>query len=234
MAMFSKNRYAAAAWLLASLSSTAAHAAPSAPQAVEAQADKLIRQRLADAGLEQPDIKLQSLPPRDLPSACAAPWLAEASDSRAFSRMRFDIACPASGWRGVFIVRAAVSARVAVAARDLPSSVALSAEDISWARRPVTDSADLFGSSAPPIGLAPRGAIRQDQALRRRQLQPPQWVKRGDIVNITVRQNGIEVSNAGEALANGREGETIRVRSPASGKILRARVSAEGEVTPLE
>lgn len=236
MAKFTKTRYVSAGCLLLALvqASGIAQAASPAEQEVERQAQKLIRQRLADAGLDQADIRLQTLPPRDLPATCASPWQAEAGDSRAFSRMRFDLACPASGWRGGVIVRAAVSARVAVAARDLPAGVALAPQDIAWARRTVGDPADLFGQASPPQGLASRTPLRQDQPLRRRQLQPPQWVKRGDAVSIVARQDGIEVTSAGEALANGRQGEVIRVRNTSSNKIINARVSAQGEVAPLE
>ncbi|MFB0825062.1 flagellar biosynthesis protein FlgA, partial [Chromobacterium violaceum] len=91
MAKFTKTRYVSAGCLLLALvqASRIALAASPAEQEVERQAQKLIRQRLADAGLDQADIRLQTLPPRDLPAACASPWQAEAGDSRAFSRMRF-------------------------------------------------------------------------------------------------------------------------------------------------
>ncbi|VEB41976.1 flagellar basal body P-ring biosynthesis protein FlgA [Chromobacterium violaceum] len=59
-------------------------------------------------------------------------------------------------------------------------------------------------------------------------------MKRGDAVSIVARQDGIEVTSAGEALANGRQGEVIRVRNTSSNKIINARVSAQGEVAPLE
>ncbi|WP_046159081.1 hypothetical protein, partial [Chromobacterium vaccinii] len=72
MEKFAKTRYGLGCLLLA-IAQTALAASP-AEQEVERQAQKLVRQRLADAGLDQPDIRLQLLPPRDLPAACAAPW----------------------------------------------------------------------------------------------------------------------------------------------------------------
>jgi flagella basal body P-ring formation protein FlgA len=176
---------------------------------------------------------LQLLPPRDVP-ACPAPWQVEAADTRAFSRMRFTLACPGMGWRGNVIVRAAVSARVAVAARDLRAGEMLQAEDIAWEERPIADPADLFGRAAPPQGLQVRSALSAGQPLRRRQLQAPQLVKRGAGLRIVARQDGIEVTVAGEALANGRQGEIIPVRNLSSGKTIKARVSADGEVNPVE
>ncbi|WP_047244382.1 flagellar basal body P-ring formation chaperone FlgA [Chromobacterium subtsugae] len=229
MAKFTNSRYATILTLFALLAAPPAQAGHSAEQAVRQQATQLIQQRLADAGLDQPGITLQLIPPRDLP-ACARPWQVEATDSRAFSRMRFSVACPDGDWRGDYIARASVSARVASAARDLPAGAPLQKEDISWSRRPVSEPADLFGQASTPLGLAPRAALSQGQLLRRKQLQAPQLVKRGDEVRIVARQDGIEVSNAGEALANGRMGEVIRVRNVGSGKVISARVSAGGEV----
>ncbi|WP_434628714.1 flagellar basal body P-ring formation chaperone FlgA [Chromobacterium sp. CV08] len=220
---------------LAALLAAGACAAPAqtADSAVSRAAEQLIRQRLDEAGLARADIKLQLLPPRGLP-ACAAPWRADAVDSRAFSRMRFDVSCPADGWRGSFIVRAAVTAQAAVAARNLRAGEVLRQEDIGWESRPVAEAADLFGQASPPLGLAPRTAIAAGQPLRRRQLQAPALVKRGAEVRIVARQDGIEVSTAGEALADGRQGETIRVRNLASGKTIRGRVGADGAIDPQD
>ncbi|PRP69872.1 flagella basal body P-ring formation protein FlgA [Chromobacterium amazonense] len=201
--------------------------------AIRQQAEARINQRLQEAGLEASGTQLQLLPPRDMP-ACSAPWQAEAADTRAFSRMRFALSCPGMGWRGNVIVRAAVSARVAVAARDLRAGEMLQAEDIAWEERPIADPADLFGPAAPPQGLQVRSTLSAGQPLRRRQLQAPQLVKRGAGLRIVARQDGIEVTVAGEALANGRQGEIIPVRNLSSGKTIRARVSADGEVDPLE
>ncbi|MGC0153256.1 flagellar basal body P-ring formation chaperone FlgA [Chromobacterium vaccinii] len=232
MAKFTIFSLAAA---LAALPAPAADATPvqSADAAVSRAAEQLIRQRLDEAGLAQADVKLQLLPPRSLP-ACAAPWRTDAADSRAFSRMRFDVSCPADGWRGSFIVRAAVTAQAAVAARNLRAGEVLQAEDIAWEARPVAEPADLFGQASPPLGLAPRTTVAAGQPLRRRQLQAPLLVKRGAEVRIVARQDGIEVSAAGEALADGRQGETIRVRNLASGKTIRGRVGADGVIDPLD
>ncbi|OHX14505.1 flagellar basal body P-ring formation chaperone FlgA [Chromobacterium sphagni] len=233
MAKFTKPRYTQAWPLLGLLLSLPVQAGNSAEQAVRQHAVQLIQQRLSDAGLGQADIRLQLLPPRDLP-ACVQAWRVEATDSRAFSRMRFSVGCPDKDWSGDYIVRASVNARVASAARDLPAGAPLQKEDIAWSQRPVSEPADLFGASSPPLGLAARAALSQGQLLRRKQLQAPLLVKRGGEVRIVARQDGIEVSNAGEALANGRKGEVIRVRNVASGKVISARVGADGEVEAMD
>lgn len=87
-----------------------------------------------------------------------------------------------------------------------------------------------MATGAATTSRAPASAPGWPALLRRKQLQAPQLVKRGDEVRIVARQDGIEVSNAGEALANGRMGEVIRVRNVGSGKVISARVSAGGEV----
>ncbi|MCD4484440.1 flagellar basal body P-ring formation chaperone FlgA, partial [Chromobacterium vaccinii] len=122
----------------------------------------------------------------------------------------------------------------AVAARGLRAGEPLREEDIAWANRPVSDPADLFGAAAPPQGLASRAAIADGQPLRRRQLQAPLLVKRGAEARIVARQDGVEVNAAGEALDNGHQGETIRVRNLSSGKVIRGRVGPGGEIEPLD
>ncbi|POZ61639.1 flagellar basal body P-ring formation chaperone FlgA [Chromobacterium alticapitis] len=210
----------------------ASHAA--APDAmIRQQASRLIAQRLSEAGLDQAAAQLQLLPPRSLPD-CASPWEIQAADVRAFSRMRFEANCPASGWRGAFIVRAAVSARVAVAARELRAGETLRPEDVDWAERPIAEPAELFGRAAPPLGQQLRSALAAGQPLRRRQLQAPLLVKRGGAVRIVARQDGIEVTVSGEAQSDGRQGEIIRVRNLDSGKTIAARVSAPDEVEPRD
>ncbi|UTH72864.1 flagellar basal body P-ring formation chaperone FlgA [Chromobacterium sp. IIBBL 290-4] len=219
--------------VLTLLSASSQAAAPlSAEQSARKQAEQIIQDKLRAAGLDQPVVQLQMIAPANLPN-CAG-WQTEAMDSRGFSRMRIDAVCPSNGWRGSFIARATVSARVAVANRDLQSGETLSADDIAWAQRPVSDAADLFGHGAPPAGLSPRAAIKQGQTLRKKQLQAPLLVKRGDEVRIIARQSGIEVSAAGEAMANGQQGETIKVRNQSSGKIISSKVEAEGQVMALE
>lgn len=62
----------------------------------------------------------------------------------------------------------------------------------------------------------------------------PIVVKRGDAVVMTAREDGIEVSMAGEALDAGARGAVVRVKNSASGQVVRMRVLGAGAVQPID
>jgi flagella basal body P-ring formation protein FlgA len=70
--------------------------------------------------------------------------------------------------------------------------------------------------------------------LRAGSLAAPVVVKRGDGVVMVARQDGIEVSMAGEALDAGARGAVVRVKNSASGQVVRMRVVGAGAVQPLD
>jgi len=62
------------------------------------------------------------------------------------------------------------------------------------------------------------------------QLKAAQLIAPGEQVQILSRSGGIFVQMAGEALSGGSLGQQIRVRNLASGRVLRVRVIARGQV----
>jgi len=70
--------------------------------------------------------------------------------------------------------------------------------------------------------------------LRAGSLAAPVVVKRGDGVMMVARQDGIEVSMAGEALDAGARGAVVRVKNGTSGQVVRMRVVGAGAVQPLD
>ncbi|MCS3806830.1 flagella basal body P-ring formation protein FlgA [Chromobacterium alkanivorans] len=238
MAIFTSYRHQTAP-LLAALLILPCFPALAAPYpaaaAVEQTARALLLQKLEKAGLEAARVNVKALPPRGFNApSCPEPVRVAALDERAPSRMRLQARCDAAGWDAEFIVRAEISARVAVAARDIPARSLLDAGDIEWMERPVLDPADMVGAKTKLEGLSNRTALRQGQPLRLKALEASLLVKRGEEVRIVARNSSIEVVAAGEALGNGRQGEIIRVRNSATGKVIRARASQPGEVNPVD
>lgn len=171
---------------------------------------------------------------RPAPS-CSAPVEVEAVDTRQFARMRFVARCPvAPGWRHDFVVRARVSAQVAVTAMPLRAGVVLTDEHITLERRDVTLIGDAIGAPDAAVGQTSRRSLRSGEVLRANQLAAPIVVKRGDQVLMVARHEGIEVSMAGEALDAGARGAVVRVRNAASGQVVRMRVADAGTVEPLD
>lgn len=81
------------------------------------------------------------------------------------------------------------------------------------------------------VGHRLRRSAQADTIITPDLLTVPLLVNRGQRVSIVGGSGTVQVSVSGEALADGAEGDRIRVRNLSSGKVLQARVIAEGTVT---
>lgn len=169
----------------------------------------------------------------EAPLACSQALAVEAVDTRHVSRMRFTARCPVEGgWVRDVVVRAQVSAKVVVMAQDVAAGQAIKDDDLQLERRDVTLVPDAVSDTQVAVGFTGSRSLRAGQVLSRRALLTPVLVMRGHTVSIVARNQGIAVTVAGEALDAGREGEIVRVRNIASGKVIRARVIDMGKVEP--
>lgn len=167
------------------------------------------------------------------PPRCAQALLVDAVDTRSVSRMRFAVRCPADeGWKRDVVVKAQVSARVLVMAHDVPAGQSIKDDDLTLERREVTLTPDALSDVQAAVGLTGSRTLREGQVLSKRALLMPLLVVRGHSVSIVAGSGGIAVSVPGEALESGREGDVVRVRNTASGKVIRARVTDVGKVEP--
>jgi flagellar basal body P-ring formation protein FlgA len=199
-------------------------------QAARAQLDK----QVAGAGLAEPRFELALVPGRVAPP-CAEPVQVEPLDTRQPARMRFLARCPeAGGWQYEYIVRAKISALVAVAAAPVQPNQPLSEDQVTLERRDVTAIGDAIGATADAVGQASRRSLRVGDILRSSQLVAPVLVKRGDQVVMVAHSDQVEVSMTGEALDAGSRGATVRVRNGASGQVVRMRVTGPGTVEPVD
>jgi len=189
---------------------------------------------MAASNLTDPAFDLTVVTARAAPE-CKSAVAIDALDTRQPARMRFVARCPdGRGWRHDFVVRARISALVAVAAAPVAPGRALDEADITLERRDVTNVPDPIGIVDDAIGQTSRRSLRAGDVLRAGQLAAPIVVKRGDPVVMTARQDGIEVSMGGEALDAGARGAVVRVRNSASGQVVRMRVLDAGTVQPID
>jgi len=72
--------------------------------------------------------------------------------------------------------------------------------------------------------------IAKGSPLERSSLRKEPLVKRGEEVNVVFREGNLEISFTGKALDNGFLGDTVRVLSANTGKVLKGRVISEGSV----
>ncbi|NGZ87397.1 flagellar basal body P-ring formation protein FlgA [Duganella sp. SAP-35] len=209
-------------------------AAEQVPAIVEAAA-KLHVQRWADgAGLVEPNFSLNVVRGSRALAPCGRAVTVEAADTRQPARMRFIAVCAgADGWRYEFIVRAQVSARIAVMANDVGAGKILADEDVLLERHDISAIADSIADPKEAVGLSGKRALRGGEVLRSALLASPTMVKRGEPVRIVARREQIEVSMAGEALDSGARGSAVRVKN-ANGTVIRARVTGAATVEPLD
>lgn len=203
------------------------------PAVVEAAAQQHIARWAENAGLSEPQFSITVVPGTRPLTACNGPVTAQGADTRLPSRMRFVAVCAGNnGWRYEFIVRAQVTARIAVVASDLPPGKVLSDEDLLLERHDISSIADSIADPQEAVGMSGKRTLRAGEVLRRALLMAPTLVKRGEAVVIRARHEQIEVSMAGDALDSGARGDTVRVRN-ANGTVIRARVAGAGTVVPV-
>jgi flagella basal body P-ring formation protein FlgA len=224
-----------AASLAAGFAAFAADAPRDAAEAVQAAARRSLADQAERSGLVEPQFDVVVVKPYPPLPACAQPVSVDEVDARMPSRMRFAAACPgADGWRREIVARATITAKVVVAAVDVPANKPLQPDDVTLDRRDITATRDTLPDTAAAEGLSSRRSLRAGDVLRKTFLVAPTLVKRGDAVRIVAHQGNIEVTVAGEALDAGAQGELVRVRNATTGTVIRARVIAAGAVEPAD
>ena len=209
-----------------------------AAQSISVQIEQLARaqidKQLLSNGLSEPQVELSVVSARPLP-ACSTPVAVEALDTRQLARMRFLARCPdPRGWKQDVIVRARVTAMVAVTAMPLKNNDLIQDEHLAIERRDVTLISDAVGSVDAAVGQTSRRSLRAGEVLRAGGLASALMVRRGDQVQMVARIDGIEVSMSGEALDAGARGAVVRVRNAGSGQVVRMRVASAGTVEPVD
>ncbi len=83
------------------------------------------------------------------------------------------------------------------------------------------------------MGRVARGMISAGRPVLLSQLSAPLDVKAGESVDVEVTSGRARLSLEGRAENSGRDGDTISVRNPKSGKAFRARVEGKGKVVVM-
>lgn len=169
-----------------------------------------------------------------LPTCTQALSVAVSSDDPSpLSRQRLDVSCAdASGWSVTALVQASVFLPVVHAARVIERGQTISAEQLQLQEVNIGKAPrGFYNSFDEVVGQGAKRRVRAGQLIAPNLLTTPLLIRRGQQVTIVASQDGISASATGEALANGREGEVIRVRNLGSQKVIEAQVVEEGVVT---
>ncbi|MBT4502181.1 MAG: flagellar basal body P-ring formation protein FlgA [Gemmatimonadetes bacterium] len=111
--------------------------------------------------------------------------------------------------------------QVLVADIGLRRGEELASEAVVLAERDITKNRDGFFTDPSELEeLRMRRAIRPGNVLTRRHVEPVPVVQRGEEITLLAGSAHLQISLPGEAMQDGGIGERIRVRNPASGKVL--------------
>lgn len=169
-----------------------------------------------------------------LPACAQALSVTVSSDDPSpLSRQRLDLSCAdAPGWSVTALVQASVFLPAVHAARVIERGQTIAAEQLQLQEVNVgRASRGFYNSLDEVVGQGAKRRVRAGQLIAPNLLAAPLLIRRGQQVTIIASQDGISASATGEALANGREGEVIRVRNLGSQKVIEAQVVEEGVVT---
>lgn len=120
---------------------------------------------------------------------------------------------------------------VVILTRPLQRNSQISAADLSLVERDVGQlSQGYLTAPEQAIGKQVTRALLADQVIAPRHLALAEVIRKGDQVVISARSGTVGVRMPGEALSNGGVGEQISVRNLRSSRVVKARVTAPGQV----
>ncbi|EGO64074.1 flagellar basal body P-ring formation chaperone FlgA [Acetonema longum] len=125
-------------------------------------------------------------------------------------------------------------APIVVTVRPIKAHEVLTAEKLQLERRDVGRlTADYITDMEKVIGLEVKRTLMTGTVLTASLLNQPVQVKRNSPVTIVGRVAGIEITAAGVALQDGRNGQVIQVRNQSSQRVVAAKVISAGMVQVL-
>ncbi|MFO1047690.1 MAG: flagellar basal body P-ring formation chaperone FlgA [Geminicoccaceae bacterium] len=120
---------------------------------------------------------------------------------------------------------------VLVPARAIARGQGITDGDLTTVRLPASSlPADALTRASEIVGRQAARNLAPQRAVRAGDVAEPWLVRRGDEAAAVFRRGSLEIVSAGEALDNGRQGETVRVRNLDSGEVRRAVVVAPRRV----
>ena len=174
--------------------------------------------------------------PADLPQrACPQPLQIETEQqpSSVLGRKRIRLTCVGQPDSSITVTaQATVFIRAVVATQILEREEPITGAMLAVREVPLGKQDQAYFNRINQVeGLSAKRRIRADQALTQEMLTSPWLVRRGERVVMQARHGAIQANTDGEALADGRKGDVIRVKNVTSGKVIEAQVTGIGVVS---
>ncbi|HQR05110.1 MAG: flagellar basal body P-ring formation protein FlgA [Proteobacteria bacterium] len=146
--------------------------------------------------------------------ACSSPEIGLPPGARAWGRTTVQVQCrDGAGWTQYVAAQVRVEGHYIVAARPLPQGHLLTAEDLLTQTGDITDLAsNAVLDPTQALGKTLTAPLAAGRPLRSDYLRQPPVVLQGQNVKVLSRGPGFQVSNEGQALNNGANGQVVRVR----------------------
>jgi len=162
---------------------------------------------------------------------CEKALLASLESRAPIGRLSVRVHCEAPAWTLLLPAKVSVWQRVLAARYPLKRGQRVEQTDVTWVERDIGALPQGWISDSRLLqGQQLTRSISGGQLLLSSQLKAAQLVAAGEPVQILSQNGGIRVQMQGEALSGGGLGQLIRVRNLSSGRVLRARVTAPGQV----
>ena len=180
-----------------------------------------------------PRIKIGRLGARLRLALCSEPLDAfQPAGSRIIGNTTIGVRCNgASPWTIYVPAYVQLFQPVAVTTRPLERGAVISAADIKMVEH---DLAALklghIADRRQAIGMVVKQRVGAGSVITPNMVETPRLVRRGERVTIVARSSGIEIQATGTALADGAQGDLIKVRNSSSRKIVEAVVMKPGVV----
>lgn len=163
------------------------------------------------------------------PCAQAEPFLP--SQPRRWGNGRVGLRCTSGArWSLYLPINVKVFAPAVVVTQALPAGTELSAEHLKLAEVDLAAApSPTFEHTAPLLGRRLAAPLAAGAEVRANDLRARQWFAAGDPVTLVATGAGFAIEGEGQALGNGVEGQTVRVRT-GSGRIVMGTPSGERRV----
>jgi flagellar basal body P-ring formation protein FlgA len=176
------------------------------------------------------EISASALDPRLRLPGCEGPLIGDPPSLRG-AQARVAVRCAQPHWTVYVPLEVRDLRPVVVLARSGQRGDTLGAADLQLQTRDITRLPfGHFESLDAVIGQELRRAVSAGSPLGPNDAQPARRVLRGSPVTVVALAGGIEFTASGIALADGAEGQRLRVRNERSGRVIEGVVTADGKV----
>ena len=213
--------------------------AQDAPSGLPTEVEQQVRRIALDGthagapGMPRVEVSVGQLDSRLRLAPCARiePYLP--AGTRLWGRTRIGLRCleGPSRWNVFLPVAVKVYGRAFVTTTAAPVGGVLAASDLIQAEVDLAeDSSPVIADAALAVGRTLLQPLKPGQTLRVVHLKPRQWFAAGETVKVRAQGPGFNVESQAEAMTNGIEGQTARVRTE-GGRILTGQPVGERQLS---